>query len=56
MKSLLIADDHLMFGNAMAYMLSQLDPDVRVVAVGSVDQTFEQHDRRTHVRRRISEA
>ena len=42
MKSLLIADDHLMFGNAMAYMLSQLDPEVRVVAVGSVDQTLEQ--------------
>lgn len=42
MKSLLIADDHLMFGNAMAYMLSQLDPDVRVVAVASVDQALEQ--------------
>lgn len=42
MKSLLIADDHLMFGNAMAYMLSQLDPDVRVVAVGSVEQALEQ--------------
>lgn len=42
MKSLLIADDHIMFGNAMAYMLSQLDPDVRVVTVGSVDQTLEQ--------------
>lgn len=42
MKSLLIADDHLMFGNAMAYMLSQLDPDVRVVAVGSVDQALDQ--------------
>ena len=42
MKSLLIADDHLMFGNAMAYMLSQLDSDVRVVAVGSVDQAFDQ--------------
>lgn len=42
MKSLLIADDHLMFGNAMAYMLSQLDPDVRVEAVGSVDQALEQ--------------
>ena len=42
MKSLLIADDHLMFGNAMAYMLSQLDPDVRVVAGGSVDQAFDQ--------------
>lgn len=42
MKSLLIADDHIMFGNAMAYMLSQLDPGVRVVTVGSVDQTLEQ--------------
>ena len=42
MKSLLIADDHLMFGNAMAYMLSQIDPDVRVVAVGSVDQALDQ--------------
>jgi len=36
MKSLLIADDHLMFGNALAYMLSQMDPNVRVVAVASV--------------------
>lgn len=44
MKSLLIADDHLMFGNAMAYMLSQIDPNVRVLAVGSVDQTLEQLD------------
>ena len=42
MKSLLVADDHLMFGNAMAYMLSQLDPDVRVVAVGSADQALQQ--------------
>ncbi|WP_300036708.1 response regulator transcription factor [uncultured Roseobacter sp.] len=42
MKSLLIADDHLMFGNAMAYMLSQIDSDVRVVAVGSVDQALDQ--------------
>lgn len=41
MKSLLIADDHLMFGNAMAYMLSQLDRTVRVEAVGSVDQMLE---------------
>ncbi len=40
MKSLLIADDHLMFGNAMAYMLSQIDPNIRVVAVASVDQTL----------------
>jgi len=31
-----------MFGNAMAYMLSQLDPDVRVLAVGSVDQALDQ--------------
>ena len=44
MKSLLIADDHLMFGNAMAYMLSQLDPNAQVVAVGSVDQTLSQLD------------
>jgi len=40
MKSLLIADDHLMFGNALAYMLSQMDPDVRVKAVGSVSETM----------------
>lgn len=36
MKSLLIADDHLMFGNALAYMLSQMDPNVSVTAVESV--------------------
>lgn len=41
MKSLLIADDHLMFGNALAYMLSQMDPDVQVVAVGSVAETID---------------
>lgn len=41
MKSLLIADDHLMFGNALAYMLSQMDPDVRVVAVGSISQCMD---------------
>ncbi|MGC1495422.1 MAG: response regulator transcription factor [Sulfitobacter sp.] len=41
MKSLLIADDHLMFGNALAYMLSQMDPDVRVVAVGSVAEIMD---------------
>ena len=35
MKTLLIADDHLMFGNALAYMLSQMDPDVSVTAVAS---------------------
>lgn len=36
MKTLLIADDHLMFGNALAYMLSQMDPNVSVTAVASV--------------------
>ena len=41
MKSLLIADDHLMFGNALAYMLSQMDPNVRVVAVGSVTECLD---------------
>ncbi|WP_096707546.1 response regulator [Phaeobacter gallaeciensis] len=42
MKDLLIAGDHLMSDDAMAYMLSQLGPDIRIVAVGSVDQTLEQ--------------
>jgi len=41
MKSLLIADDHLMFRNALAYMLSQMDPDVRVAAVASVSKCME---------------
>lgn len=36
MKTLLIADDHLMFGNALAYMLSQMDPNVSVTAVASI--------------------
>lgn len=36
MKTLLIADDHLMFGSALAYMLSQMDPDVSVTPVDSV--------------------
>ncbi|WP_198645443.1 response regulator transcription factor [Thalassobius sp. I31.1] len=36
MKTLLIADDHLMFGSALAYMLSQMDPDVSATAVESV--------------------
>lgn len=40
MKTLLIADDHLMFGNAMAYMLSQIDPTVSVTAVGSVTKVL----------------
>lgn len=30
-----------MFGNALAYMLSQMDSDVRVVAVGSVSQCMD---------------
>ena len=42
MKSLLIADDHLMFGNAMAYMLSQMDPGVSVTAVSSVAKVITQ--------------
>lgn len=36
MKTLLIADDHLMFGNALAYMLIQMDPNVSVTAVASI--------------------
>ena len=42
MKRLLIADDHLMFGKALAYMLKQMDPEVEVIAVGSVAETLEQ--------------
>lgn len=42
MKRLLIADDHLMFGKALAYMLKQMDPGVEVIAVGSVTETLEQ--------------
>lgn len=41
MKRLLIADDHLMVGNALGYMLSQMDPAIDVVAVGSVDEALE---------------
>lgn len=35
MKRLLIADDHLMIGTAMVYLLKQLDPTVEAIAVGS---------------------
>lgn len=41
MKRLLIADDHLMVGNALGYMLRQMDPAIAVVAVGSVDEALE---------------
>lgn len=44
MKSLLIADDHLMFGNALAYMLSQMDPNVSVTAVASVTKVMARLD------------
>lgn len=42
MKSLLIVDDHLMFGSAMAFMLRQLDPELCVTTVGSVNEAAEQ--------------
>ncbi|WP_198040720.1 response regulator transcription factor [Phaeobacter inhibens] len=35
MKRLLIADDHLMIGSAMVYLLKQLDPSIHTVSVGS---------------------
>lgn len=35
MKRLLIADDHLMIGSAMVYLLKQLDPSIHAVSVGS---------------------
>jgi DNA-binding NarL/FixJ family response regulator len=36
MRRLLIADDHLMFGSALVYLLQQLDPAVTTIPVGSV--------------------
>lgn len=35
MKRLLIADDHLMIGSAMVYLLKQLDPAIDAMSVGS---------------------
>ena len=40
MKTLLIADDHLMIGTALVYLLSQLDPDVEAIAVGSAGEAL----------------
>lgn len=40
MKSLLIADDHLMIGTALVYLLSQLDPDIKSLVVGSADEAM----------------
>ena len=40
MKSLLIADDHLMIGTALVYLLSQLDPEVDAISAGSVDEAL----------------
>ena len=38
LKNLLIADDHLMFGSAMQYMLKQYDPEIETISVGSVEE------------------
>ncbi|MBL4803133.1 MAG: response regulator transcription factor [Emcibacter sp.] len=41
MKNLLIADDHLIFGNAMQYLLKQLDQTIETTPVGSVAGVIE---------------
>lgn len=40
MKRLLIADDHLMIGSAMVYLLKQLDPEMEAIAVGSASEAL----------------
>ena len=40
MKRLLIADDHLMIGSALVYLLKQLDPEVEATAVGSAGEAL----------------
>lgn len=42
MRRLLIADDHLIFGNALAFLLSQMDPEMTTVAVGSIHHAITQ--------------
>lgn len=41
MKNLLIADDHLIFGSAMQYLLKQLDQTIETTPVGSVAEVVE---------------
>lgn len=41
MKNLLIADDHLVFGSAMQYLLKQLDQTIETTPVGSVAEVIE---------------
>ena len=41
MQRLLIADDHLMFGTAIQYLLKQLDPTIETTAVGSMVETID---------------
>lgn len=41
MKNLLIADDHLVFGSAMQYLLKQLDQTIETTPVGSVAEVID---------------
>lgn len=41
MKRLLIADDHLMVGSAMVYLLKQMDPEVDALSVGSAGEAVD---------------